>query len=248
MLPPIFFAPSTRREGDLITLPADEARHAHKVLRLEAGAIVVVVDGEGNACRGEIAIVTPRKVTVRIHSEVRDFGEPTVRLTLAAGLSVGSKFDSVVQRGTELGVSRLVPLVTTKSKVTVDDPRRAPTKVKRWNKVALASMKQCRRSALPQIAAPTDFESFLSQFDRSDPGLIFHPAGESIAVDAVELPEKCRRITLVVGPESGFSDYEFRLALEVGFTPVHLGRRVLRTETAGPTVVALIMARLGEFR
>jgi len=246
--PPLFYAPPANRDGDIIILSADEARHAGKVLRLERGAIVVVVDGLGNACRGELASVSARKVTVKVHSDVRDFGEPSVRLTLAAGLSVGFKFDSAVQRGTELGVSRFVPLITDKSKVTFDDPKRARTKVNRWGKVALASMKQCRRSVMPEIATPTRFESFLSQLDRDDTGLIFHPGGGSIGIDLVEFPERGHRISLLVGPESGFSEDEIRLAVDAGLTAVNLGRRVLRTETAGPTVVALVMARLGEFR
>ena len=248
MQPPLFYAPLTNRDQDIITLPADEARHAAKVLRLERGAIVVVVDGQGNACRGEIDTISTRRVTVRVHSEVRDFGEPAVRLTLAAGLSVGFKFDSVVQRGTELGVSRFVPLITDKSKVTLDDPKRARTKVNRWGKVALASMKQCRRSVLPEVATPTRFEAFMSQFDPADPGLIFHPGAKSIGIDSVEFPERARRISLLIGPESGFSEDEVELAIDAGLTLVNLGRRVLRTETAGPTVAALVMARLGEFR
>jgi 16S rRNA (uracil1498-N3)-methyltransferase len=248
MQPPLFYAPPTNREGEIITLPSDEARHAAKVLRLERGAIVILVDGGGNACRGEVASLSARKVTVRAHSDIRDFGEPAVRLTLAAGLSVGFKFDSVVQRGTELGVSRFVPLLTEKSRVTIDDPKRARTKVNRWGKVALASMKQCRRSFLPEIATPTKFESFLEQLDPADPALIFHPGDKATGINEIAFPEPTRRISLLVGPESGFSEDEMRLATDAGLTVVNLGRRVLRTETAGPTVVALVMARLGEFR
>lgn len=248
MLPPLFYAPLANRDGDMIALPPDEARHAVKVLRLETGAIVVVVDGQGNACRGEVASISTRKTTVRVHSEIRDFGEPSVRLTLAAGLSVGSKFDSVVQRGTELGVTRFVPLITGKSKVTLDDPKRARTKVNRWTKVALASMKQCRRSVLPEIATPTTFETFLSQLDPADHTLIFHTGSDSVGIDSIEFPDRVRRVSLLVGPESGFSDDEMRLAADAGLTVVNLGQRVLRTETAGPTVTALVMANLGEFR
>jgi len=246
--PPIFFAPPENRDGDLIVLPLDETRHASRVLRLSAGEIVVVIDGLGGASRGEIVSTTARKTTVRIHSDRRDFGETTVRLTLAAGLSTGSKFDSVVQRGTELGVKRFVPLITEKSAIKMDDPRRARSRVTRLQKVALAAVKQCRRSYLPEIALPTTLTDFLGEFDSEDTGLIFHPTSKARALADLTLDAHMKRLTLLVGPESGFSEEEIEVAVETGFTPVSLGDRVLRTETAGPVAVALLMDRLDELR
>lgn len=248
MQPPLFYVPPEHRDQELITLPGDEARHVTRVLRLKPGALIVVVDGLGNGWRAELASVTQRKVTARIHSEVREYGEPSVRLTLAAGLSTGYKFDSVVQRGTELGVSRFVPLLSEKSKVVIDEPKRARAKITRWTKVAVAAMKQCRRSLIPEISGQTKFEDFLSQIDEPDRGIIFNSGSGSVPLDSIELGSNLKRLTLLVGPESGFSDTEIAAAVEAGFLQVDLGRRVLRTETAGPTVVALVMARLGEFR
>jgi len=248
MQPPLFYAPPECRDGDTIVLPPEEARHAARVLRLQRGAIVIAVDGLGNACRAELVSITGRKMTARVHSEIRDFGEPSVRLTLAAGLSTGTKFDSVVQRGTELGVGRFVPLVTEKSKVAVEEPRRVRGKVTRWRNVATAAMKQCRRSCIPEIATPTAFADFLGQFEPDDLGIIFHPADGTLSLEKVELARNSRRITLAVGPEAGFTDDEVALAQQSGFVCVGLGRRILRTETAGPVAVALVMARLGELR
>jgi len=248
MQPPLFYAPPECRDGDIIVLPPEEARHAARVLRLRRGAIVIAVDGLGNACRAELVSVAARKMTARVHSEIRDFGEPSVRLTLAAGLSTGAKFDSVIQRGTELGVGRFVPLVTDKSKVAVDEPRRVRGKVTRWRNVATAAMKQCRRSCIPEIATPTAFADFLGQFEPDDLGIIFHPADGTLSLDKVELARDSRRITLAVGPEAGFTDDEVARAKQSGFVCVGLGRRILRTETAGPVAVALVMARLGELR
>jgi 16S rRNA (uracil1498-N3)-methyltransferase len=171
-----------------------------------------------------------------------------VRLTLAAGLSTGSKFDAVIQRGTELGVSRFIPLLTEKSKVAVDEPKRAKAKVTRWRRVAMAAMKQCRRSYIPEIAVPTGLQSFLEQHESSDLGLIFHPGKAGKPLSEVGLNDSSKRVTLLVGPESGFSEDELDMARDAGIAPISLGPRILRTETAGPIVVALVMARLGEFR
>jgi 16S rRNA (uracil1498-N3)-methyltransferase len=247
MLPFVFYAPLESRDGETITLPALEAKHAAKVLRLERGAIVVVVDGLGIACRAELIAVSGKEVVARVHSEIREMGEPSVRLTLAAGLSTGMKFDSVVQRGTELGVSRFVPLLTAKSRVTVEDPARARIKLTRWRNVAIAAMKQCRRSRIPEVSAPTQFHKFLRQFDRADTGVIFHPGQNATSLDNLALPKDIKRLTLAVGPESGFDDDEVATAVQAGFACVGLGRRTLRTETAGPVAVALMLARLGEF-
>ncbi|MEW5796595.1 MAG: RsmE family RNA methyltransferase [Candidatus Zixiibacteriota bacterium] len=248
MQPPLFYAPPDKRDGDLIVLPADEARHAVRVMRLKRGAVVIVVDGLGHACRAELGVPSGNTVSARVLSEVRDFGEPLVRVTLAAGLSAGTKFDSVVQRGTELGVSRFVPLLTEKSKVAVEDARRERSKLTRWRNVATAAMKQCRRSYIPDIAAPTPYRSFLKQFERSDIGILFHPGERATPLEQVELPKDLKRLTVLVGPESGFSEHEVILAEQAGLAQVGLGRRILRTETAGPVAVALIMAQLGEFR
>lgn len=248
MQPPIFYAPPESRTEETIILPSEESHHASKVMRLKPGGIVIVVDGLGGAFRSEILSVTSKKTSVRIHNEIRDFGEPAVRVTLAAGLSVGYKFDSVVQRGTELGVKRFVPLVTEKSKVKMDDPRRARARATRLRKVALAAIKQCRRSYQPEIALPMDLNSFLAEFDREATGLMFHPSNRAKALADLPLDSGLKRVSLLVGPEAGFSDEELEAAEKAGFVPVNLGDRVLRTETAGPVAVALLMARLGELR
>jgi 16S rRNA (uracil1498-N3)-methyltransferase len=249
--PPLFYIPPTTKtpelqSGDEVSLPKDEAHHAATVMRLEPGALVLLVDGLGMGYRAELTAVGVKHVTARVHAVVREFGEPRVHVTLAAGLSVGSKLDAVVQRATELGVKRVVPLVTAKSKVKLDDPKRARSRQARLTKVAVAAMKQCRRSLVPSIAVPTTLGEFLTEFDRSDLGLMFHPSKSAETLSKAGLETAPTRVCLLVGPESGFADEELERAIEAGFRPISLGERILRTETAGPAVVALVMHRLGE--
>ena len=249
MEPPIFYCLPDNITDNTIRLNAAESHHALDVMRLVAGKLVIVVDGAGIAYRGEIGrILSSKLVEVKVHSQVRNFGEPAVILTLACGLSTGYKFDTVIEKGTELGVKRFVPLLTEKAKVKVEDGKRAAGKISRYEKVALAAMKQSRRSFRPDISFPISFNEFLSQADRQATNLIFHPSSDAIAFDSLELKSTTRRLTALVGPESGFSDTEFELAIRQGFTAVHLGKRILRTETAGPVVCALLLAKLGEFR
>ncbi len=246
MQPPVFFAPPDAIDGDTVTLPPDEAQHALGVLRLKVGDRIIVVDGQSMGYKAEISETKGKQsVAARIFARVRRFGEPSVKLTLAAGLSAGSKFDIVVEKGTELGVSRFVPILCEKGKVKLDDAGRIARRTSRFRKVALAAMKQCRRSFHPQVEEPLSLNDYLRDIDSDGPRLIFHPAdGAGLsALDTAILPAV---ITLVVGPESGFSDAELSAAREAGFQPISLGPRVLRAETAGPVAVALVMDRFGQ--
>lgn len=246
---PIFYCPPERRRDDTIELPANESHHAVSVMRLSQGDRVLVVDGVGAAYRGEVArIVGRKKVEVRLHLEIRNFGEPAVVLTLAAGLSVGSKFDTVVQEGTELGVKRFVPIISERSKVKLDDPKKASAKTRRLERVALAAIKQCRRSYRPDISLPVSFAEYMKQADSEDPKLIFQPGDRVPSLEQIPIDAQTKRITVLVGPESGFTPDEVDLAGKAGFVLVSLGPRILRTETAGPVACALVMNMLGELR
>lgn len=248
MLLPLFYAPTEDIVKDTIVLPPDESKHAVAVLRLAAGDLVLVTDGLGTAWRGSIVESTARRVTVSVLSQHRNFGEPSVRLTLAAGLSTAAKFDTLVQKGTEVGVSRFVPVITDRSKVKIEDPKKAQSKIARLERVALAAMKQCRRSYRPDIAAPESLTDFLAASDPEAVRLIFHPTADGVGLSGIRIAEGSRRLTVLIGPEAGFSDEEVALARGAGFQPVSLGERILRTETAGPVIAALVLARLGEFR
>lgn len=245
MEPPIFYAPPESIGESSVVLSAEESKHARLVLRLKPGSIVMVVDGLGSAWRGEIASSDSKKTTVNLHQQLRNVGEPSIRLTLAVGISQASKLDAIIQKGTELGVIRFVPIISGKSKVKLDDPRRAVSKVKRLERVALAAMKQCRRSYRPEIASPIPLADFLVESDPESIRIVFHPGGKPLG--DVSLDDSVRRITAMTGPEAGFSDGEIDLARAAGYLVVGLGPRILRAETAAPVICALIMDRLGEF-
>ena len=246
---PVFYAPPDHRSDDLIELPRSESRHALKVMRAKRGEIVVVVDGCGVAYRGEIyGVVARETVQVRIHAELRNFGEPLVRIQLAAGLSSVSKFDSLVQKGTELGVTRFVPLICRTAKVKLDDPRKAEARVKRLQKVALAAIKQCRRSLLPEITLPMTLDDLLRETDVDSVNVMFHPSQTGLGLKDVLAGARTRRVSILVGPESGFTSDEEGAAAKAGYQTVSLGSRILRTETAAPVACALVMSLLGELR
>ena len=249
MLPPVFYAHDESYQDGIFTLDKAESHHLISVMRISPPAIVMVINGRGGAWRGEVVEAKKNKhVKIKVHSEIRNFGETAVRLTLAAGLSTNYKFDSIVQKGTELGVIRFIPLMTYKSKVKVEDPKKALSKVRRLEKVAMASIKQCRRSYLPEISTPMNFDEYLNQVDKNDLNLIFHPGKNSRYLDSLDFKKSTQRVNLLVGAESGFSDDEIEAAMQKNFQLISLGNRILRTENAAPTVTALVMFLLNELR
>ena len=244
---PIFYVAPDAVTDDILELDKVESHHALAVMRLTVGSMIIAVDGLGTAYRGEIIEAKKNKaLRIKIHSTVRNFGEPNTIVTLAAGLSANSKFDTVVEKSTELGVKRIIPLLCQKGKVKLEDPKRIKTKQTRYSKIGLSAMKQSRRSFIPEIVTPTTFKQFMSQIDDESVNLIFHPSKKSKKLSEMTFSENIKRVTLLVGPESGFSDEEIDLALEKNIIPISLGERILRTETASPAILAIIMNLLGE--
>ncbi len=248
---PIFYAPPENLREELIELPAEEGHHLRRVMRLGKSDAVIIIDGAGTAYKGEVDHFEGERVFCRWFSQLRNFGEPHFQITLAAGLSTGYKFDEVVQRGTEIGVARFIPVITARSKIKIDDEEKAQKKIARWSKVALAAAKQCERSLIPKIEDVINLEKV---FDRSrNPGriLLFAPTEDAQTLDRIDFTEEGKRFhnfTLLTGPESGFSREELELARAKGAAIISLGKRILRTENAGPTAAAVVMYLLGEFK
>ena len=133
-----------------------------------------------------------------------------------------------------------------KQPVNLDDPKLIAGKLNRYHKVAIAAVKQCRRSYLPEITAPRTFKDFMKEIDHTVPNLLFDPRPNAKKLTDIEFPKSVRRVTVLVGPEAGFSQDELALADIHNITIITLGNRILRTETAGPVITALVMHRLGE--
>jgi 16S rRNA (uracil1498-N3)-methyltransferase len=241
-----FYAAPSRFNETSVRLDADEARHLTLVLRLGAGARVFVFDGEGAEYECEIARVAKHEVDLNLLRRLDDVVESPLRLTLAQALIKGDKFDWVIQKTTELGVTRIVPLVTDHSDVKRAEER-AGQRIARWRRIALEALKQCGRRRLVEICEPESFDDFCGSAAQ-DARLIFSErGGESLA----EVSEKMRgvnRLGLCVASEGGWSERELLKAASCGFASVSLGSRILRTETAAIAAVALAQHIFGDLR
>ena len=237
MIQTFIYEPS-RQDGNRITIDGLEAKHMSSVLRLGQGETVRLIDGHGTAHICEIQKTGSKKIICGIIRTVKNSGEPALDLTLAVGLSTGSKFDTVIEKGTEVGVARFVPLLTDKSKVKIGDSGNVKRKMNRWERVCTAAAKQSGRSIVPPIDHPVRFDEFISGV-KSSAAIIFHPDEKATALAAVLETLDNHSLTILIGPESGFSPGEIKLGVDRGISIISLGERVLRTETAGIVLSAL---------
>lgn len=238
-----FFAPPSAFNFSkrIVTLTADEARHLREVLRLKAGDDVQVFDGEGREFRAVVSQARREFAELEIGDEIEPpKPESPLQLTLAVALLKGEKFDLVVQKGTELGINRFIPLITRYADIKLRDEADAAKRVTRWQRIALEAAKQCGRSVVPEVTLPVEFAHIIHQ----NPCLMFSEReGQALNTDL-----RMDLVTAVVGSEGGWSDEELDQARTAQIPVVTLGGRVLRAETAAITAAVLLQHLYGDLK
>ncbi len=251
-----FYAPPTSfgPDGESATLGLEETRHLRDVLRLHPGDEVYVFNGAGREFRCAVEVVAKDSTELRVISEVESaHSESPLHLTLAVALLKGEKFDLVIQKATELGVKRIMPLVTERADVRLRNNDDAQKRVTRWRRIALEAAKQAGSALVPELTPPLSFKSLLisaaddEEVSKNVTRLVFSEReGRSLADSTGNFAER-QSIIAVVGPEGGWTGGELRLAREAGWEIVTLGGRTLRAETAAIVIGALLQHRFGDF-
>jgi 16S rRNA (uracil1498-N3)-methyltransferase len=239
-----FYATPAQFDRSTITLDSDESHHLSRVLRLGVGARVFVFDGLDNEWECEVARVNRGAVELNLIRRLDDIVESPLNLTLAQALIKCDKFDWVVQKATEFGVMRIVPLITDHSASAGEGARR---RLERWRRIAHESVKQCGRRRAVEITDLINFEHFC-QTEAGKNNLIFSERGGLKLRDVVAKLGCISELSLLVAPEGGWSDSEIQLSGKSGFIPVHLGSRILRTETAAIAAVSLSQHLFGDMK
>ena len=239
-----FFAPPSvfNFSKHLVTLTSDEARHLREVLRLKTGDDVQVFDGTGREFRAVVSQARRESAELELGAEIQPpRPESPLKLTLAVALLKGEKFDLVVQKGTELGVNRFIPLVTRYADIRLRDESDASKRVTRWQRIALEAAKQCGRAVVPEINLPVSFEPLI----REEKGcfLFAERGGSALSTDL-----RTNNFIAIVGSEGGWSDEELDQARTEGVPIVTLGGRVLRAETAAIATAVLLQHRYGDLK
>lgn len=240
-----FFVPSENIQGNRIVITGDDVNHIKNVLRMKVGEEIAVSNGEdGKEYRCGIASIGDEIVcTLRFIKE--DGVELPTKITLFQGLPKADKMELIVQKAVELGAYEVVPVSMARSIVKLDD-KKQKTKITRWQSIAEAAAKQSKRSIIPQIQPVMTMKQALSYAKEMD--MLFVPYELADDMEKTrELFEEVKpgqHIGFFIGPEGGFDEAEIQLALDSGAHPITLGKRILRTETAGMTVLSILMYHL----
>lgn len=231
--------------GAQFELPDAAAHHAAHVLRLREDEAVMLFDGSGGEWRARIATIARR--SVRVHVEAHDpvERESPVAVTLVQALTAAERMDYTVQKAVELGVAAIETVVAEKSVARLAGER-AGHRAAHWQRIAISACEQCGRNRIPAVQAPVSFAAW-QRVRRTEPLKLLASPGATVALrDALAAPPAA--MVVAVGPEAGFSEREEAAMDAAGFVRVHLGPRILRTETVAPAMLAAINALAGDWR
>lgn len=236
---PRFFTQDVDVDTARITGP--DATHITRVLRMHPGEKLTVCDLAGHDYLCEILSADTGAVELRVLERTLTVAEPGVRVTLFQGVPKADKMEWIVQKSVELGVSRIVPVLTARC-VSRPDPTAMAKKTARWNKIAFEAAKQSGRGILPRVDDAVDFKTAVGELAGMERGVLFYEKGGDAHGD---LWGGMREIGICIGPEGGFSEEEIKLAREYSVHICTLGPRILRTETAPLCVLSVIMFATG---
>jgi 16S rRNA (uracil1498-N3)-methyltransferase len=223
-----------------VELPADTAAHMVRVLRARSGDALILFNGDGSEYQGSIETIRGTRVTVSLTQGRLVDRESPLRVTLVQAIPRGDRMDFVIQKATELGVARIVPVLSSRSVVRLNE-RQYESKLEHWRGVAVSACEQCGRNRIPDIVPPLELLDHLGAPSEIGVRWVLDP--ESAASPAVEAPAQ---IEVTIGPEGGFSPPELDAMHLAGLRGIRLGPRVLRTETAALAALTYLQIRFGD--
>lgn len=226
---------------DPVEIYGEEANHIIKVLRMKVGEKLTLFDGDGNCVDGEIEKIENKMVFVKVINRYASETEPELKITLFQGIPKNPKMDMIVQKATELGVWKIVPVNTKRIVAKIDKAE----KIGRLNRIAFEAAKQCGRAYVPVVSDPVSFDEALDMIDCMDGAIIPYEC-EKDGKMSDHVSSGMKTLAIFIGPEGGFEQSEVEKAINKGVKPVTLGKRILRTETAGLIASALALYIAGD--
>lgn len=224
-----------------INMPENVVHYLGKVLRMSQGRELVVFNGCGGEYQGTISQIDKKNLQVTLQHFTDTERESPLSIELAIGLSRGERWDFVLQKATELGVTRIVPLLTERTEVKLKGERLLK-RWQHWQQITISACEQCQRNRIPELAQVTDVNEYLQQADSAQKFVLHHRGSQGLSNTAS--PSSA---AILVGPEGGLSDPEIAAAQSAGFNPLTLGPRVMRTETAPIAAISVLQYQWGDF-
>lgn len=247
-----YFIESEQFGERTVTITGEDAHHIGKVMRSRPGDEFIVSDGVSRDALVKLVSVESQMVLAEIVERLERTGEPWIKVTLVQSLPKGDKMETVIQKCTEIGATGFLPFISERTVVQYDG-KKEEKRIARWRKIAKEAAEQSHRSVIPAVEAPVSWKELLRQLHDYDLVCICYEKEDGSALRDVLRPlveskagtKECR-IAVIVGPEGGFSEREIQEAEEAGAVSTSLGRRILRTETAGMVALTCIMYESGE--
>ncbi len=233
---PRFFIDHSPKKQTVIT--GEDGKNIAKSLRMQIGEPLTLCDGKGTDYHGIITSIEQNQITVTISDSCPTVAEPTATVTLYQSLPKSDKMDTVVQKAIEMGVTRIVPVLSMRC-ISRPDEKTAQKKTQRWQKIAIEAAKQSERGVLPTVTAIMDFATAMRQAAAKSTVLFFYEGGGESLQGLIQ--KTCSAYSIFIGPEGGFSPEEVALAMDLGAKKTTLGPRILRTETAPIAALSAIM-------
>ncbi len=227
--------------GQIISLSPAASQHVGRVLRMEVGEEVILFNGLNFEYQTKIVTINKREVCVSINDCQAISRESNLKITLAQGISKGDKMDFVIQKAVELGVTDIIPILSERCVVNLNQER-LTKKQNQWQEQAISACEQCWRNFIPTIHEPCKINRFLETCVNENK-FVLSPIAQKSWHDYKNINQE---LTILIGPEGGFSPDELKLAENFNFNPVNLGPRILRTETAAITTISIIQALYGD--
>lgn len=242
-----FFVPNNSINNSIAIIEGDDVKHIYKVLRLEIGDKVSINNCNGEEFLGQIEDINKKQVIIKCLEKLDLNNESAVEIYLFQGLPKSSKMDLIVQKATELGIREVTPVIT--GRVVVKSELGEFKKLDRWNRIVLEACKQSKRSIIPKVNIPLEFQQLLDLLKDMDLVVVPYENQEGYGVKKmINTIDKSgvKKIAVIIGPEGGFEEEEIIRLKELGAYIVTLGPRILRTETAGFVCASLVMYELGD--
>ncbi len=239
---PRFFTGEVR--DGLAVITGEDARHMALALRMKTGERVTVCDSTGNDYQCRITDICPEQVRLRVEAVESSKGEPGVEITLYQALPKGDKLETIIQKTVELGVSRIVPVLTNRC-ISRPDEKAAKKKLERYHRISLEAAKQCGRGRVPEVESLIDFKTAVERMKRDSLAILFYENAQN-SLKGTLAERLGKRVSILVGSEGGFEPSEAAYAAQSGLLPLSLGSRILRCETAPLAAVTAILYEAGE--
>lgn len=238
-----FYINNEQLTENKITLCGNDVRHIKNVLRHKIDDLITICDEDGIRYISKILEMENDEIVLEIIEKASDSNEAVIGITLVQGLPKSDKMDFITQKSTELGVKKIIPTIMERTVVKIDDSN-GSKKVERWNKIAFEASKQCGRSQIPIVEKIVNLENIVENLSKYDIVIVPYECEKDNTLKTVlrKLDTNIRNVAVVIGPEGGFSEKDITLLEKLpNVKKVSLGKRILRTETAGIATIAMLL-------